>query len=386
MMPLLFFLILLVAIIVLADVVPAFHSWQSRIKIGQFANFENWKKAVAGKTIAWLNHTPTVKVTDNSRLIIIDIIRGNYKKTAIQSWQQGALLLGLCSLVKQAGSESAEKEIQKFIASRLDGHGNWKTPIKEIDEILLAYAIWKTPQFDAVQSKAALDSAYGFIRKNTGTDGSIIYRRHLPNYRFVDTIGFVAPFLVRYGIQQQDEKAVTLGLNQIAEFDKYGMLPGTFLPAHTYEITEKLPVGLFGWARGLAWYAIGLTDSWLELPENHPRKSELTQRMVRLSQTAMRFQKGNGSWSWLVLEKEKQSDSSATAVLCWFLGEAKAIAEISAACEAAQKKALDYLQTVTRRDGAIDFSQGDTKGIGVYSQKFDILPFTQGFCLRATCN
>jgi unsaturated rhamnogalacturonyl hydrolase len=39
---------------------------------------------------------------------------------------------------------------------------------------------------------------------------------------------------------------------------------------------------------------------------------------------------------------------------------------------------------VTRRDGVIDFSQGDTKAIGVHSQEFDLLPFTQGFALRAS--
>ena len=45
-------------------------------------------------------------------------------------------------------------------------------------------------------------------------------------------------------------------------------------------------------------------------------------------------------------------------------------------------KAIGYLMGVTRRNGAVDFSQGDTKDIGVYSTLFDILPFTQGFCIR----
>ena len=45
-------------------------------------------------------------------------------------------------------------------------------------------------------------------------------------------------------------------------------------------------------------------------------------------------------------------------------------------------KTFQNLQTVTQRNGAIDFSQGDTKAIGVYSKEFSILPFTQGFCLR----
>ena len=38
--------------------------------------------------------------------------------------------------------------------------------------------------------------------------------------------------------------------------------------------------------------------------------------------------------------------------------------------------------SVTRRDGTIDFSQGDTKDIGVYSMLFEVLPFTQGMVLR----
>lgn len=38
---------------------------------------------------------------------------------------------------------------------------------------------------------------------------------------------------------------------------------------------------------------------------------------------------------------------------------------------------------VTRRNGIIDFSQGDTKDIGVYSQLFDKMPFTQGLAIRS---
>ena len=36
----------------------------------------------------------------------------------------------------------------------------------------------------------------------------------------------------------------------------------------------------------------------------------------------------------------------------------------------------------TRRNGEIDFSQGDTKGIGIYSLTYDIMPFTQGIATR----
>ena len=49
----------------------------------------------------------------------------------------------------------------------------------------------------------------------------------------------------------------------------------------------------------------------------------------------------------------------------------------------AAKRALGYLFTVTRRDGTVDYSQGDTMGVGFYSQASIVLPAAQGFALRA---
>ena len=90
----------------------------------------------------------------------------------------------------------------------------------------------------------------------------------------------------------------------------------------------------------------------------------------------------NGSWSWLISDTNARLDSSTTATLAWFLLNAATINEISLTCNAAKDKAVQYLMNVTRRDGAIDFSQGDTKAIGIHSQEFNLLPFTQGFALR----
>ena len=47
----------------------------------------------------------------------------------------------------------------------------------------------------------------------------------------------------------------------------------------------------------------------------------------------------------------------------------------------AARKGRDYLMTVTRRNGIVDFSQGDTKGIGYYSTRYEHMPFTQGITL-----
>ena len=125
-----------------------------------------------------------------------------------------------------------------------------------------------------------------------------------------------------------------------------------------------------------------MIDAWNELPKQHPQKKELTLLVIKFAKMILKFQNENGSWNWLILNKQSQADSSTTATLAWLLANAASISEINIEANNSKENALNYLQKVTRRNGAIDFSQGDTKGIGVHSQEFDILPFTQGFCLR----
>lgn len=374
-----FFTLLLVLII---DLYPQLNTWQSRIKIGRFSNDEVWKEKVKIIAVRWLKQTPTIKVTDNTRLIIIDILKGNYKRNAIQSWQEAALLLGLNEYKCTTQNKEISNSINAFVASKLDSNGNWIVPPTEVDSVILGYALLKLDDFDYTKYRPAFDFLYEMILNLKGSDGTIAYRKHTSDYRYVDTIGFISPFLVRYGLLFNQPEAIALGINQIRVFNSHGMLASHFIPCHTYNIKTNLPVGLFGWGRGLGWYAIGLIDAWSELPDGHPEKEEVTQMVIAFAKMALSFQNDNGSWNWLITNRQSQFDSSATATLAWFFAKAKSISSIANDSEQAKAKALNYLKQVTRRDGVVDFSQGDTKSIGVHSQHFDILPFTQGFCLR----
>lgn len=377
-----FFLVLLFIIIIFIDVFPQFYTWQSRIKIGQFTSYEDWKNKVFEISKKWVFNTPTIKVTDNERLIIIDIIKGNYKKNAIQNWQEAALLLGLIQEYKVSKSETTKVIINNYVDSYLDSNGNLKITSLEIDSVILGYGLISIPWLDLNKNKLVFDRFYQLILSLKGDDGTIAYKKHSKNFRYVDTIGFICPFLVEYGKKYQQEEAIELAVLQLSEFNKYALLNDSFMPCHTYNLETKLPVGLFGWGRGLGWYAIGLIDSWSAFPENHLSKKQLEINVIQFAKMAIQFQQSNGGWHWLITNKASQFDSSTAATLAWFFTNASSLDSISQECKTAREKALEYLQKVTRRNGAIDFSQGDTKGIGVHSQNFDILPFTQGFVLR----
>ncbi|WHF51434.1 glycoside hydrolase family 88 protein [Chryseobacterium gotjawalense] len=378
----LYFILILFLIIFLIDAISQFTTWQSRINIGRFQHLEDWRMKVLTLSRRWLKNTPTVPLTDNDRLIIIDMIKGKYKRSAIQCWQEAALVLGLTASIKKAPSHEIQKEINDFFVSKTETSGAWKIIPTESDHAMLAYAFLNAEFIDHQKYRAAFDQTYQMILSLKGTDGTVAYKNHVREYRFVDTIGFICPFLVSYGLKFNVPEAVDLAVNQITEYQKYGMMPQENIPCHTYHVATKIPAGLFGWGRGLGWYVIGLADTWHGLPENHPHKKKLEILVVATANSTIKFQSENGGFHWLLFDKGSHLDSSSAATLAWFFTVASEIPEIAEECLFAREKALDYLMTVTRRSGAVDFSQGDTKGIGVYSQNFDILPFTQGIVLR----
>ena len=104
-------------------------------------------------------------------------------------------------------------------------------------------------------------------------------------------------------------------------------------------------------------------------------------RQVSLSRELLPLRKRNGGFGWMVARPESVFESSGTALMGLLMLTAYHISGESCFLDAAfgAEKAL---MGVTRRSGALDMCQGDTKGIGMYSDVWGLMPFAQGMALR----
>lgn len=347
-----------------------------RYHIGRWKNYDEWLNKVKNISIKWTRKTPVVKMTDNNRLMVIDMINGKYKNNNIQSWQLGGLLLGLC----ECNDKEAKEAINKLIVKLIDKDGNWVTKPTNVDCGLLSYAILKNSK-DYKKIKPAMDYSIGIIEKNICEDGMIAYTSDKNvDERYVDTLGFVCPFLQLYSNIYAEEKFSKISLEQINQYNKYGLLYDTYLPNHAYNPKNKLPLGVYGWGRGAAWYVIGLIDTYIEMKDSD-EKLILKQNIKNVADSYINYQREDGGFG-SILQNERTYDSSATAVLAYFYSRCYEIFENPKYLEVSNK-CLQKIKSVTRITGKVDWCQGDTKGIGVHSQTFDIMPFAQGFTLRA---
>ena len=347
-----------------------------RYHIGRWNNYDEWLSNVKNISIKWTRKTPVVKMTDNNRLMVIDMINGKYKNNNIQSWQLGGLLLGLC----ECNDKEAKEAINKLIIKLIDKDVNWVTKPTNVDCGLLSYAILKNSK-DYKKIKPAMDYSIGIIEKNICEDGMIAYTSDKNvDERYVDTLGFVCPFLQLYSNIYAEEKFSKISLEQINQYNKYGLLHDTYLPNHAYNPKNKLPLGVYGWGRGVAWYVIGLIDTYIEIKDSD-EKLILKQNIKNVADSYINYQREDGGFG-SILQNERTYDSSATAVLAYFYSRCYEIFENPKYLEVSNK-CLQKIKSVTRITGKVDWCQGDTKGIGVHSQTFDIMPFAQGFTLRA---
>ena len=351
--------------------------WMERFprwKIGRWKKEADWSSCVFKRGLKWLPKVPAVPVTQNKHLLLMDLLRGDYTRKWVQAWQTGGLLLGVSEYSLKQSAEAHRKTILHFI----DENGHWKTPPKNVDFAILAFAFLKNhphPNF----LKPAMDEVIAIIENQIGEDGLIAYSTR-KNIRYVDTLGLVCPFLVLYENTYQTNKYAELAVSQIEKFVEFGMFKNSFLPVHSYEKSSGFPVGVFGWGRGTGWFILGLMDTYLTLKEGE-LKARLEKIVTETAKYYLQFQREDGGFGVFIQDKSTY-DSSATAVFAYFYARCFEIFG-KPNYFTSLEKSLKKLQSFTRRDGALDYCQGDTVDIGVFSQRSDIMPFAQGMLLRA---
>ena len=119
----------------------------------------------------------------------------------------------------------------------------------------------------------------------------------------------------------------------------------------------------------MGWYILGLIESGCN-----------EEMIVRLAEKLLHHQRNDGSFGCFVFNPASQKESSVTTLAGLLFLKAYGISEEVRFIHAAflAEKAL---MSMTRRNGEIDYAQGDTKGIGMYSSRFDTMPFVQGMAL-----
>lgn len=337
-----------------------------RFGIGHWDDFESWRKAVKNQSIKWIKNSPTIPKNDFDRLILNDIIHKRYYSESIQYWQFAGLVIGL----------GKSREVSEYIDSIIDPvSGLLSRKINSLEVGLLAYSVLKIA--DPVLIRPAMDQVYNFILDVKGNNKTIPYRRGWDNLRFVDTLAFVCPFLMLYADKYGIESARELAEDCYDEYDGL-LLSHLYLPPHAYRLDISAPLGLFDWGRGVGWFILAILGMYDYSSSFFKRRLEM--RISDLANTLLLCQLKNGGFSSQLLVEGRAVEGSST-VLCGLLLYKEYELSRDDRIMVSLDRVINQLMHITRKNGSLDYCQGDTKKIGDYSDRYDILPFAQGLLL-----
>lgn len=343
------------------DVFTWFTKRLSHKQIIAWEDREQWEKAVNDCAQKWVQKMPTVPLKDEERLIIIDILRKQYKHSALQGWQYAQLISGLYANHR-----------------KIDGLDESNFPISEIDDGYAIYQAWKAGVLDNSMVQKLMENYLSIVEKHTKSDGLIEYREGFGDVCIVDTIAFVCPILVRYGVMTEKQQYIELAMKQIRTYYQSAYLDQYGLYAHGYNAVTHTPCESIGWGRGTGWYLLGILYCYQEMIESN-EKIWLYERIIEAANNVVKYQCEDGGWSTQLVSNWNY-DSSATAIFGTFLYNVYRLTGNTTFRKAAQR-GIAKLMTVTRKDGAIEYCEGACHGLGRYSVRYGISPFAQGMVL-----
>lgn len=370
-------ILLLIIIAVLAyDLWEEFLVWLGRIKVGQLSE-EEWQSKTKNVLLRWIEKgAPEVLLNENGNMKFIRKINNYGKITSVMYWQDASLLKGANHTAEDVGSE-----VTAMAARYIPGNdGEWRVLPKRIDAAMLCYELLSSRYTDAQKIKPSMDYVAGMLGSMAEKHGTIPYNESVPEYRFVDAVGMTCPFLIKYALTYNEEKYIDLAMKQIKEYYEHGVNKDFGIPYHCFKENTFEPLGVCGWGRGCAWWALGLTDSLKTLLETdgyNKEKAVLLRYLIEILDAVKKYIKEDGTVERMLFNSSLQ-DSSACAMLAYcyaYMAELLKNEEYKALAAKMREK----LRSVTRRNGIVDFSQGDTHGIGFYSEKLCVVPAAQGF-------
>ena len=375
-------IILLTALLVLLgfDYIDILLNWLGRIKIGSVTDKKTWLQSTQAVIIRWLEAgTPKLPVNENKKFRLIAAIK-NYKKIESTAYWQDAAILKAAD-----GIDGSDEGVFALLDKYIDtDSGKWRTAPDKIDCAMLAYELLCSEIVDNTSIRPAMDYVADFLYRLYEDNGTIPYNEQVRDVRFVDTIGMVCPFLMKYAVVYNKPEYIDIALEQIKEYRKYGFDKDTRMPCHCFNVRTKAPLGIYGWGRGCAWWALGITDCLKTLMTSKTYNIEkvlLLKYAIEFMSCVKAYQRSDGAFCRMLFTPSLE-DSSAGAMLAYCFAVMYDLTE-NEDYKSSCVRVLEHLKTCTRRNGVIDYAQGDTMGIGFYSDALRVVPATQGFAVIA---
>ncbi|MBL7817764.1 MAG: glycoside hydrolase family 88 protein [Saprospiraceae bacterium] len=218
--------------------------------------------------------------------------------------------------------------------------------------------------------KKAADLLRGQLKTHPRTkQGGFWHKKIYPHQMWLDGLYMAQPFYAEYSKLFKEDNWTDI-VNHFVWMEQNARDPKTGLLYHGWDESkeQKWANKTTGqsphfWDRAMGWYAVAIVDVLDYMPENHPRRGELTAILNRLAEAVVKIQDTEGCW-WQVMERAGDAgnyrEASGTAMLSLALAKGVRLGVLPAKYWAAAVKGYEGIlrNFVTKNaDGSVNLEK-----------------------------
>jgi len=251
--------------------------------------------------------------------VIDKIVKRTMRMDLIWDWPCGVAYYGIADVYERTGKE----EYLKLLKDRVDELIElglpkvWTVNTCAMGHCLITLykATGEQKYWDIVMSKIA------YIRKDVLRFGdnvlqhTVSAKNDFPQQCWADTLFMAAFFLLRVGVELEDEELIEDALNQYYWHIKYLQNPETGLYYHGYDNIAGNHMSGFYWGRANAWAAFTMSQVGHILPKCYlyPKYMDVSGSLSEQLSALKLVQTEDGLWRTILDDEESYEEISASA-------------------------------------------------------------------------
>ena len=213
----------------------------------------------------------------------------------------------------------------------------------------------------------------------TDQEGSLFYRpAKKDNYIMAETIGYVCPFLAKYGATYNDMNATNMAITLIQNYVAHGFDEKLILPYHGYNTENGMKMGIIGWGQAVGQLMIGMAETLQYLETDRPSYESLRMTFRRIVDKVEAYQLEGGLYAWQLPAKDGPVDTAATAMILYALGISLEDKVLIGIHKSRLLRGVDALKECIQEDGSLPGAALPAKTPGSYPMEFGAYPWALG--------
>lgn len=296
-----------------------------------------------------------------------------HKDYAYFNFPLAFLLLGLLDTYESTGEAKLLNKIEEKCKELVSNDGDLVFSFDKVDQAMFGLVFLRLHTITkAKKYLVASDEIYTNVLSYVGDDDIVRYRKGV-NVAFIDTIGLVCPFLVKYSDVKDCEQALELAEKQIENVLNIGLEKNGILPFHAVDLELNAPLGSINWGRGIGWWVLGLAPLAAKSTKDNPNKYSTTlQKVLEFLDTA---RLDNEFWPQFIGHTNENTIDSSATLMFLFASQQAGIQEIKS------QELLSVIGRCVDSSGVVLNASGDTLYINKYSRVKGASELTQGLML-----